>query len=676
MNSPFGVIITLLTLAAVACLGMGIAIARRAARHAEIRVLLLMIGALTLNLGILAVDSWHMGGANQDFHLHFILVMSTNFLRTLFFAFGGNFLAFTYSRIVYSFPPTHHRRSFWTVVVLNYIAASVTLAGQLWSLVRGLHDSNAWTAAGPGPNGFWPGFVLGCWAALWIAVEGQILVAVYERIPGESRPGSSFLRWYFDATSDNSLTSLGVAPVASNNSMMLPWNGRTEAKAFLTLLIGAGAYGYLLLISDHRTQGGVYRPIWTLASDLLPFFVLVPLIYYKMQLVFFDVLIKRGLLTLAILASSTIFLALSLSSSPRQVLWLAAAGFALAWAYAYRRLDRAFDRFIFGRPDYGQLLVQLAEESRRFADSHSLINHTCAKLQGALGAEFVRFSGNPASTSEEEIVDSKHPVLSVPVDTGNRLHGHLLLGNRARGQLFQSEDIHFVSGLAAQIAAALDYFDQQNKHHELKELAIQSELKALRAQINPHFLFNTLNTLADLIQTNPAEAEKITMNLARIFQFTLETTRREEILLGEEADFIRSYLEIEHARFGHKLQYEIDIPAELRAAPVPPMLIQPLVENSVKHGVSLKAGGGRVLVRARLQNDSLHIMVEDDGMGFKNDDATRNKNGIGLSNVRQRVEHFGGPGCWSLQSVPGQGTIVNFELQISGRKAAYAHIDR
>jgi signal transduction histidine kinase len=327
-------------------------------------------------------------------------------------------------------------------------------------------------------------------------------------------------------------------------------------------------------------------------------------------------------------------------------------------------LGAAIYRRFFRRPAYARLLVEMGSETRRFLDSQSLLDHITARLKTALGAEFVRFSEKPYSAGSDLSADCRKPVLAVTIGSDDRQRGYLLFGERLKGQHFQSEDLHFVRAVAAQLSAALEQFEQQRRQHELQDLAIKSELKALRAQINPHFLFNTLNTLSDLIQTNPADAEKVTMNLARIFQFTLEVTRHEQIPLGEEADFVRSYFEIEHARFENKLLYTIDIPAELRSLPVPPMLIQPLVENAVKHGISQKVGGGCVTVRARRTDHWLSITVEDDGVGFDLAKATLLENGIGLSNVRQRVENISGPGHWVIQSTLGKGTIISFDLEI------------
>src|SRR5262249_48954849 len=162
---------------------------------------------------------------------------------------------------------------------------------------------------------------------------------------------------------------------------------------------------------------------------------------------------------------------------------------------------------------------------------------------------------------------------------------YLELGPRARKQPYRSEDLQFVHSVAGAMAVVFENFarreerlEQERREQQLRELAARSELKALRAQINPHFLFNALNTMADLTAAYPKSAERLVIALAGMFRFALDATTRDEIKLGDEIAFVRSYLEIEHARFGDRLQFTIEAAEALLDFPVPPMLIQPLVE--------------------------------------------------------------------------------------------------
>jgi len=172
----------------------------------------------------------------------------------------------------------------------------------------------------------------------------------------------------------------------------------------------------------------------------------------------------------------------------------------------------------------------------------------------------------------------------------------------------------------------------------LRELAARSELKALRAQINPHFLFNALNSISALITVDSEAAEATLEKLAGIFRRTLEASERESVTLGDELNLVESYLDIERARFGRRLAVEREIESEALAVPVPPLILQPVVENAVRHGISPRVDGGTVRIEARAVEGVLTVVVEDDGPGVEPHlvDGML-ENGYGLRNVRDRL---------------------------------------
>jgi two-component sensor histidine kinase len=192
------------------------------------------------------------------------------------------------------------------------------------------------------------------------------------------------------------------------------------------------------------------------------------------------------------------------------------------------------------------------------------------------------------------------------------------------------------------------------------ELA-QAELRALRAQINPHFLFNTLNTIAALIAIDPKAAEETTTRLAEVFRYALQGSERDHVALGAELDFVRDYLAIERTRFGDRLVVEESIATGIEAAPVPSLLLQPLVENAVRHGVSDRPGGGRVRIAARRDGDRLVLEVADDGPGMDGGTASSGT-GFGLHSVRERLRALGPPHALEIESRPGEGTRVRLVL--------------
>ena len=207
-----------------------------------------------------------------------------------------------------------------------------------------------------------------------------------------------------------------------------------------------------------------------------------------------------------------------------------------------------------------------------------------------------------------------------------------------------------------------------NARNEIKleaqqRLLTEARLPALRNQINPHFLFNTLNSVASLIRTNPETARAMVFKLSNILRRLL---RRHENLnpLREELSFIDDYLSIEVVRFGAKLRFVNEVAPETLGWLVPSMLLQPLVENSIKHGLSSKVEGGMIRIRSSIVEGKLRLIVEDDGVGIPEAKlATLFEEGIGVNNVNQRLKLFFGNDyrLW-IDSKPGEGTRTEIEI--------------
>ncbi len=172
--------------------------------------------------------------------------------------------------------------------------------------------------------------------------------------------------------------------------------------------------------------------------------------------------------------------------------------------------------------------------------------------------------------------------------------------------------------------------------HEQRTAALEARREALQAQTQPHFLFNSLNTIASLVHTDPDLAEETLERLAGLLRYALASTQRAVVPLGEELDAVRDYLDIQRLRFGDRLRYRIDAGPEAAERLVPPMLIQPLVEHAVLHGLRGRDRGGEITVVAQVAGGALEVRVEDDGVGPGN--SAHRGTGTGLRNVRQRVE--------------------------------------
>ncbi|MBX3028409.1 histidine kinase [bacterium] len=204
----------------------------------------------------------------------------------------------------------------------------------------------------------------------------------------------------------------------------------------------------------------------------------------------------------------------------------------------------------------------------------------------------------------------------------------------------------------------------QNRQEALRELAVSAQLAALRAQVNPHFLFNSLNSIAQLIVTEPRKAEACVERLAEIYRYLLHRAHTDFVPLAEELSVAESYLEIERARFGDALRVEERIDDRARDLLLPSLILQPLVENAVKHGISPKVGGGRVTIEARIDDGDLRLAVRDTGVGL-DDQRSIFEHGVGLRNVRERLLRlYGADYAPQVISQPGAGTTVTLRIPV------------
>jgi two-component system LytT family sensor kinase len=206
------------------------------------------------------------------------------------------------------------------------------------------------------------------------------------------------------------------------------------------------------------------------------------------------------------------------------------------------------------------------------------------------------------------------------------------------------------------------------KLEEQKRLLLEARLDALQRQINPHFLFNTLNSISALVRSQPELAREMTIKLANILRALLKD-HDTYVPLREELSFTDDYLDIEVVRFGtEKLKVEKEIDPRTLDVLVPSILLQPLIENSIKHGLEPRILGGTVTLRSRLEGDRVFIEVADDGVGMGNRPASalrRDGAGIGMKNVEERLEVlYGNQASFKVVSNPGRGTLVSIEIPV------------
>ncbi|MCY3757204.1 MAG: histidine kinase [Acidobacteria bacterium] len=241
----------------------------------------------------------------------------------------------------------------------------------------------------------------------------------------------------------------------------------------------------------------------------------------------------------------------------------------------------------------------------------------------------------------------------------------LLLSARLAGRRYLSEDLEDLNRLATEVVAQV----ARRRRAELQGLATRAELQALRAQINPHFLFNSLNALYGLIPRAADEARRTVVNLAEIFRYLLQGNRQ-QVPLEEELRTVRAYLEVERLRLGRRLATRIDVSRQALGVEIPALSIQPLVENAVKHGISRMAEGGSIGLEAEVEDGVLEVTVSDDGPGFQS--SGPGESGQGLENVRRRLRLcYGEQGRLQVESTAGR-TRVGFRVPLKQSAAVLA----
>ena len=250
----------------------------------------------------------------------------------------------------------------------------------------------------------------------------------------------------------------------------------------------------------------------------------------------------------------------------------------------------------------------------------------------------------------------------VPIRLGSGNTRLLLLGRRRGGRRYLGDDLEALDRTAAEIEERMESLRGQ----EMNRLVSQAELRALQSQINPHFLFNALNTLYGTIPREAAAARRMVLNLADVFRYFLQSDKT-FVPLEQELQIVRAYLEVEQSRLGNRLRVEIQVEDAALKVPIPVLSIQPLVENAVKHGVALGTEPGYVRVRAACQDGALRIMVENSaGLASANARASEGPGaGVGLENVRRRLEICYGSSSELVLSLEPQNTVAELSIPLA-----------
>jgi signal transduction histidine kinase len=334
--------------------------------------------------------------------------------------------------------------------------------------------------------------------------------------------------------------------------------------------------------------------------------------------------------------------------------------------WLHDRVGRLLDRWWFGR-DFTPIeaVKHVLAAMQQAADEPSLITSTEATLTEMFRRRIVILrDAEPVPDKAAVIVEIRTARADAPV--------RLAVVNEPGSRVMLSEDVALLRSLGGVFGYMLENVRLQRKRQEQEQLAQElrlqssrSELKALRAQINPHFLFNALNAIASLIHTDPARADAAVEQLAEVFRYTLRRSEQEWAPLDQELAFARAYLDVEQARFGKRLEYAIYADDGVSRAHVPSMLLQTLVENAVKHGISRMRTPGRIDIRAVRQNGRVTLEVRDTGPGpGAVHSSSPAGESFGLRSVRDRLQgHFGPSASLDLRR-EHDATIARIELPL------------
>jgi two-component system LytT family sensor kinase len=405
---------------------------------------------------------------------------------------------------------------------------------------------------------------------------------------------------------------------------------------------------------------------------------------------FSDVFVQKGLRILlgALLAMGSSFLAHALFGSSMEeklhssgiavlglatIVWIA----LICYAKVATLSDWLVDRQIFRQADYQRALKSFRETITTESEPFAIFNIAKELVRSALRIEdaSVRSSGTALPGIAETPSSDFARDCTFPIQKGEEPAAFYLTiaPGSGRHTLFNAE-VDFLREVCLAIGRRLEAIDREKENigrarreAQLVKQLVEAELRALRAQVNPHFLFNSLNSVAALISVEPLAAEEMIVRLAKIFRHVLTHHDRPFSSINEEISFLETYLEIEKVRFGERLQVNFEIQESVAKLLVPTLILQPLVENSIKHGLGPKAGENLLTIRARQQTDYLELTVEDNGVGASTPKklGESGSTGLGLRNVEERLQTvYRGNARFSFESRPRIGSRAQILIPI------------
>jgi two-component system, LytTR family, sensor kinase len=301
-------------------------------------------------------------------------------------------------------------------------------------------------------------------------------------------------------------------------------------------------------------------------------------------------------------------------------------------------------------------LPAILKSAPSFSNEQEYLAWAASRVASA--ARTTEYSLESQSKVDPDRAESGWAEAAVPIRLGQGSRV-LLLGPRKGGQRYLGADCDALANAAAEIAEYVESL----RRHEMNRLVSQAELRALQSQINPHFLFNALNTLYGSIPREAAAGRRMVLNLAEIFRYFLQSDKT-FVPLEQEMQIVRAYLEVEQSRLGKRLRVEIDVADAALEMPIPVLSIQPLVENAIKHGIATSSEPGYVRIQTGFRDEQLRIVVENSSSGAA---PAGTGTGVGLQNVRRRLEICYGPASKVLLSLNPTNTIVELSIPMAGQ---------
>jgi signal transduction histidine kinase len=447
----------------------------------------------------------------------------------------------------------------------------------------------------------------------------------------------------------------------------------------------------------------------SVAIELIGHHASLPLVlvilYQDYRFAFADLFLKRAvaLVTLVSIALATYLLVVvpfvlprlaTDPTDPRGTAALVGLWVTVALLYPIMRSAQArfVDRVVLRRVDAARLRGAATTRLGSLDTTDMVLDAACAMLAPALSAHTVRWSIDESGQEDtsESALDGQRLHTRFRVNTSESPAFWIQVGVLAGGRRMLSDDTALVEAVAEAAARRIDVLRVAQERHErtlreqdLKRLTTESEFRALQAQLNPHFLFNALTTIGFLMHESPERALDTLLKLTGLLRGVLRRSAGEFVTLGEELDIVESYLAIERARFEDRLIVRLDVDAGLRELRVPPLLLQPLAENAVKHGIAQLRQGGTISISGTLDEQAadgkryLRLSVVDTGAGISPDTMARRKaKGTGLTNLEGRLNHYyGTAGSLSVQSAVGRGTRADLVIPIAA-PVSYSPVGR